>query len=436
MGFCPQCRSSGSLEEVVSTSGRAIEPVSLAGIGTISDGHRPTSIGEFDRVLGGGLVPGSVILVGGEPGVGKSTLLLHVADAVAAGAAVLLASAEESTAQVALRAARLGIRRPGVKVVAETDVEAIIAAAAMLRPALLIVDSIQTVATADADGGVGGVAQVRESAARFVAFAKQTGIVVVLVGHVTKEGSLAGPKLLEHMVDVVLQLEGDAEGGLRLLRSLKNRFGSVRQVGVFSMTDTGLDEVSDPSRALVSRYSLDAAGTVLFPSVAGRRSMLVEVQALAVASPSSPPRRSVKGVEAARVHQLIAVLQRHGGVGLAGAEVHVNIVGGIRISDPAVDLPIALAIASSHLDRPLRGVAAWGEIGLAGEVRPVVDSDQRRREAERFDPRMVVAPGDPGVRSIRQALFAADLGGARRGSKRRPGEIGLTALVDETTRSA
>jgi DNA repair protein RadA/Sms len=415
MGFCPQCRSEGSLVESIAVSaGSSMQTQSLGEIDIDEKPRRPTGLDEIDRVLGGGLVPGSVVLVGGEPGVGKSTLLLQLADAVAASGSVLLASAEESAAQVAIRAERLGLGATRLRILADGNVEAILATAAELSSALLIIDSIQTVVSEGVDGSAGGVVQVRESAARFIEYAKRTGTVVALVGHVTKEGSIAGPKMLEHMVDVVLYLEGEGDGGLRLLRSLKNRYGSVNQVGVFTMEDDGMVQVPDPSGVLVAAHRTGAAGTVLFPVVEGRRSLLCEVQALVVPTVLPQPRRSVKGIDTARVHQLLAVLERHGGLGLGKSDVHVNVVGGVRLRDPAVDLPVALAVASSILDRPLPLVAAWGEIGLTGEIRAAAYEDRRLAEATRFDPEMVLRPGTNGVGSLQEALLAAGLAAVTR----------------------
>jgi DNA repair protein RadA/Sms len=409
MGFCPQCRSEGSLVESIATSGGSLQTQILGDIDVTEMPRRPTGLDEIDRVLGGGLVPGSVVLVGGEPGVGKSTLLLQLADQVAATYPVLLVSAEESAAQVAIRGERLGLKAPELRILSDGNVEAILATATDLAPALLIVDSIQTVVTEQADGSAGGVLQVRESAARFIEFAKRTGTAVALVGHVTKEGSIAGPKMLEHMVDVVLYLEGEGDGGLRLLRSLKNRYGSVNQVGVFTMEDDGMVEVPDPSGVLVEAHRAGAAGTVLFPVVEGRRSMLCEVQALVVPTVLPQPRRSVKGIDAARVHQLLAVLERHGGFSLGKSDVHVNAVGGVRLRDPAVDLPVALAVASSILDKPLPLAAAWGEIGLTGEIRASSHAERRLAEAQRFEPEMLLRPGENGVATLLEALLAAGL---------------------------
>lgn len=394
-------------------SGRAIETRELRDISVGDKPRTATGIAEIDRVLGGGLVDGSVVLVGGEPGVGKSTLLLQMAARVAGQGPVLLASAEESPSQVALRASRLDLDSPGLHIIADSRVAAILGACVDEQPRLLIVDSIQTVTSDDAEGSAGGVVQVRESASQFIEFAKRTGTIVALVGHVTKDGAIAGPKTLEHMVDVVMYLEGEGDGGLRLLRSLKNRFGSVNQVGVFTMGDSGLDEVPDPSGVLIEAHRAGASGTVLFPMVEGRRSLLCEVQALVVPTVLPQPRRSVKGLDAARVHQLLAVLERHAHVGLGKFDVHVNVVGGVRLRDPAADLAVALAIVSSSLDRPLPLAAAWGEVGLTGEIRNAAHGDRRLEEASRFDPDLVIRPGNGGIRTIQEALMMAGLGVGR-----------------------
>ncbi len=409
MGFCPQCRTEGSLTESIAQRGPSARTTALSDISVGDKPRTPTGIAEIDRVLGGGLVSGSVVLVGGEPGVGKSTLLLQMAARVAQHGGVLLASAEESASQVALRAERLGVDVPGLRIVSDGRVEAILGACADESPDLLIVDSIQTVTVDDADGSAGGVLQVRESAARFIEYAKRSGTAVALVGHVTKDGSIAGPKMLEHMVDVVMYLEGESDAGLRLLRSLKNRYGSINQVGVFTMGDTGMAEVPDPSGVLVEAHRSGASGTVLFPMVEGRRSMLCEVQALVVPTVLPQPRRSVKGLDSARVHQLLAVLERHARFAMGKSDVHVNVVGGVRLRDPAVDLAVALAIASSVLDRPLPLAAAWGEIGLTGEIRAASHGDRRLEEASRFEPELIIRPGRDGIRTIQEALLMAGL---------------------------
>jgi DNA repair protein RadA/Sms len=413
MGFCPQCRTEGALVESIAPRAAAAQSRALTDIPVGDKPRTPTGIVEIDRVLGGGLVRGSVVLVGGEPGVGKSTLLLQMAARVAASGPVLLASAEESITQVALRAERLGLDAAGLRIVADGRVEAILSACVEEEPSLLIVDSIQTVTVANVDGSAGGVVQVRESAARFIEYAKQSGTVVALVGHVTKDGSIAGPKTLEHMVDVVMYLEGESDAGLRLLRSLKNRYGSINQVGVFTMGDAGMTEVPDPSGVLVEAHRSGASGTVLFPMVEGRRAMLCEVQALVVPTVLPQPRRSVKGLDSARVHQLLAILERHVHLATGKSDVHVNVVGGVRLRDPAVDLAVALAIASSVLDRPLPLAAAWGEIGLTGEIRAASHSERRLEEASRFEPELVIRPGKDGIRTIQEALLMAGLSAGR-----------------------
>lgn len=415
MGFCPRCGRDGALEEVSGGGGRHrrphAAPVTLAAVGAEPVRRRPVGIGEIDRVLGGGLVPGATVLLGGEPGVGKSTLLLQVAGRMAgAGGRTLLASAEESPQQVGLRAGRLGVDGDHVLVVGDRDVDAVISAAEEVRPDLLVVDSIQTVSAAEAGGAPGGVGQVRESAARLVHHAKEHGVPVVLVGHVTKTGGLAGPKVLEHAVDVVLSLEGDPERGLRMLRCLKNRFGATHQVGLFEMGDAGLREVEDPSRLLVARNGGRVPGSVVFPAVDGRRPLLVEVQALVAETTTPQPRRSVKGLEAARIHQILAVLERHAGRSFAQRDVYVSVVGGLRLRDPGADLPVAIALVSSLLDIPLGPVAAWGEVGLTGEVRSVVHGERRAAEAERLGVEVIVGPAGEGGDRIRAALARAGVG--------------------------
>ncbi len=396
MGFCPQCRGSDALQAVTAPA-RAMTrlptaPVPLPEVPVGGEPRLRTGVAEVDRVLGGGLVPGSTLLLGGEPGVGKSTLLLQLAAAVAGrGGSVLYATAEESAAQVAGRARRLGASHGGVSLLAERDVDLVVGAAAGERPDVLVVDSIQTVGS-DGVGAAGGVAQVRECTARLVRLAKEQGVVVVLVGHVTKDGAVAGPKQVEHVVDAVLYLEGETDRGLRVLRSLKNRFGPTHQAGLFEMRDAGLVPVEDPSRALVGGWTGHAPGAVVFPTVEGRRPVLVEVQALVADAGPLPPRRSVRGLDAPRVHQVLAVLHRHAGLSFASSHVYVAVAGGVRVREPAGDLAVALALASSLLDRPLGPVAAWGEVGLTGEVRPASHDARRREEASRLGISRVVAP--------------------------------------------
>ena len=309
---------------------------------------------------------------------------------------------------MALRADRIGIGPPAPRVVASTDLDDVVAAARSAGIAVLVVDSVQTIGAPDVPGTAGSVVQVREVAGRLVEFAKTTGTAVVLVGHVTKDGSLAGPKTLEHLVDVVVSLDGDPDRGMRFLRALKNRFGSVDEVGVFEMGETGLRAVPDPSAALVAAHDPEVAGTVLFPTLDGRRSVLTEVQALVVASGAPQPRRSAKGFPPARLHQVLAVLARHGGIDLSGHDVYASVVGGLRVAEPAIDLPLALALASSLVDRPVGHVAAWGEVGLTGELREVARAERRRREAERLGARSIVAPADD-LRRLGDALAAVGI---------------------------
>ncbi len=371
---------------------------------------RPTGWSEVDRVLGGGLVRGSVILLGGEPGVGKSTLLLQLVAAVAGSdTPVVVASAEESAQQVASRAHRLGLANDAIELVADDDVEAIISYTKSVRPALLVIDSIQSVGVPEILATPGGVAQVRESAVRLVRLAKTTGTCVVLVGHVTKEGGLAGPKLLEHMVDVVLYLEGDPDRGLRVLRSIKNRFGPTHMSGMFDMQSRGLVEVDDPSKAFLEGWEPDVPGTVVYPAVEGRRSVLVEIQALVLPTKQTQPRRSIRGLDAIRVNQVLAVLDRHAGLSVQESEVYLNVVGGWRLDEPGCDLPMALAVASSALDAPLGALAAWGEIGLAGEVRSIPFEARRMEELRRMGLERRVAPEGGKPMRIRQALTRAGL---------------------------
>lgn len=420
MGFCPQCLVQEPLTEDTSapvTARRRSRPTgarttALTDVGADAHERIGVGIGEFDRVLGGGLVSGSVLLLGGEPGVGKSTLLLQAAGTLAtAGKRVMLVSAEESAQQVAMRAERLSIASPSITLVADDDVDAVLAAADAEPPDLMVIDSIQTVGVGDVGGAPGGVAQIRESAARLIRFAKQRGVATVLVGHVTKEGGIAGPKLLEHMVDVVLYLEGDPDRGLRALRCLKNRFGATHVVGMFEMTGDGLGEVADPSKAFLADWESTVPGTIAFPAVEGRRSVLVEIQALTDETAYPQPRRSVRGVESARVHQILAVLARHAGIKAASSDVYINVVGGWRITEPGCDLPIALAVASSVLDRPLGAVAAWGEVGLAGEVRQVPYGARRREEALRVGLETLISPSDRRSLRVGEALAMAGLAG-------------------------
>ncbi len=417
-----QCRGCGAWNSLVETlvrepaggrqprsaqpgAARPVQPVPLGSIDEDPLARLPVGIGEFDRVLGGGLVPGSIILVGGEPGIGKSTLLLQAAATLAGslaanGGRVLYATGEESAAQVRLRAARLGIlagpSAAGIAVVAEAEVGRVVEHARTERPSVLVVDSIQT-ATVDAlDGPAGSVGQVRESAYRLMELAKDEGIAVVLVGHVTKDGSLAGPKTLEHLVDVVLALEGERYAALRLLRAAKNRFGSTEEVGVFEMGEFGLRELADPARAFLVEHATPAPGSIVALTLEGSRPLLVEVQALTAPAGYGTPRRTASGLDPNRLALLIAVLGRRAGVGLAGHDVYANLAGGLTVDEPGLDLPLALALASSGRDRPVRvATVAVGEVGLLGELRAVSGLERRLREAARlgFGRAIVPAPG-------------------------------------------
>lgn len=365
---------------------------------------------EVDRVLGGGLVPGSVLLLGGEPGVGKSTLLLQMAGAMAGkDLPVMVASAEESAQQVAIRASRLGIGEEAISLVSDDDVDAIVALAETVRPRLLVVDSIQAVGVPEISSAPGGPAQVRESAARLVRLAKTTGVSVVLVGHVTKEGGLAGPKLLEHLVDVVLYLEGDPDLGFRVLRSNKNRYGATHVSGMFDMRSDGLLEIEDPSKVFLEGWQPEVPGTVIYPAVEGRRSVLVEIQALVSRTNQPQPRRSIRGLDPTRVNQVLAVLHRHADLALFDSEVYVNVVGGWRLEEPGCDLAVAIAIASSARDIPLGKLAAWGEVGLAGEVRSIPFEARRVEELDRMGLERRIAPAGGQSLRLGEALHDAGL---------------------------
>lgn len=348
---------------------------------------------EFDRVLGGGWVAGSVTLIGGDPGIGKSTLLLQAAAAVAPKVSVLYATGEESIRQVGLRARRLGLTADSLALLAETDVERIVATATQAGTRLLVVDSIQTMAMDSVESSAGSVSQLRESAARFVQYAKSTGTAVVLIGHVTKEGVIAGPRVLEHLVDTVLYFESDAGSRFRVVRAIKNRFGAAQEIGVFSMEETGLKEVKNPSAIFLSRHPSPVSGSVVTVIREGSRPLLIEVQALVDESRAQQPRRVTVGLESNRLSLLLAVLHRHGGIALQAHDVFVNVVGGVRVSETAADLPALLAAVSSLDDHPLsQSLIAFGEIGLAGEIRPVPFGEERCREAVKHGFRQAIVP--------------------------------------------
>jgi DNA repair protein RadA/Sms len=357
----------------------AASPVALDRIAAPAESRVVSGIGEFDRVLGGGLVVGSATLIAGEPGVGKSTLVLGVAAAL--DQSTLVVSGEESLTQVKLRAERIGASS-GVSLLAARNVDQIAATIASGDFPVVVIDSIQTVAVEGVTAG--SPAQVREAAARLVAAAKSAGIALVLTGHVTKDGGIAGPKLLEHMVDVVVTIEGDPHRGLRFLRCSKNRHGSVDEVGIFEMNESGLQPVPDASATLIAGRDPSAPGSVLFSTIDGRRSLLVEVQALVVPAGTAQPRRSVKGLPPARVHQVLAVLERHATLALGRHDVYVSAMGGLRVTEPACDLAVALAVASAMTGVAVADVAAWGEVGLTGELRAVPNATRRRAEAARL----------------------------------------------------
>jgi DNA repair protein RadA/Sms len=363
-------------------AGDAPKITKLASVAAEAERRDATGIAELDRVLGGGLVAGSVVLIGGDPGIGKSTLLLQMLGALGQRVRGLYVTGEESLAQVAGRGQRLGIALEGLEALAETSIERILAEAARSKPDVLIIDSIQTIWTEQLTAAPGSVSQVRESAARLVRFAKETGTSVFLVGHVTKDGGIAGPRVLEHMVDAVLYFEGEAGSRFRVLRAFKNRFGAVNELGVFAMGDKGLREVPNPSAIFLSAHTQPTAGSAVMVMREGTRPLLVEVQALVDQSSLGNPRRVALGLEQNRLAMLLAVLHRHGGAAVYDQDVFVNVVGGIRVQETAADLPVLLAVLSSFRDRPLpEKLVAFGEVGLSGEIRPVPNGEERLREA-------------------------------------------------------
>jgi len=365
----------------------------LAELATDDSQRLLTGLAEFDRVLGGGLVAGSVTLIGGEPGIGKSTLLLQSAAAMSAQVAVLYATGEESVRQVGLRAQRLGVAGAPLRLLAETSVEQVLAQSEAAGARVLVIDSIQTMATESLESAAGSVSQLREAAARLVSHAKRSGTAVVLIGHVTKEGVIAGPRVLEHMVDSVLYFESDSGSRFRVVRAVKNRFGAANEIGVFAMDEHGLKEVRNPSAIFLSRHEEPVAGSVVTVAREGTRQMLVEVQALVDASHATSPRRVAVGLDANRIAMLLAVLHRHAGVGLHGHDVFVNVVGGVRLNETASDLPVLAAALSSLQSRALPAeLVCFGEVGLAGEIRPVPFGEERLREAAKHGFRRAVVP--------------------------------------------
>jgi DNA repair protein RadA/Sms len=380
-------------------------PVLLAEVEAEEVFRTPTGLEEFDRVLGGGLVAGSVILIGGDPGIGKSTLLLQILAGLGETRQTLYITGEESIRQVSLRAKRLQLPCQGVRILTETSLERILEVATAQRPEILVIDSIQTIFSELLQSAPGSVAQVRESAAQLVRFAKRTQTTVFLVGHVTKEGALAGPRVLEHMVDTVLYFEGDNSSRFRVIRAFKNRFGAVNELGVFAMTETGLREVRNPSAIFLSRGDEEAPGSVVMVTREGSRPLLVEVQALVDESHLPAPRRVALGLEQNRLAMLLAVLHRHGGVPIFNQDVFVNLVGGLRLSETAGDLAVALAIVSSFKDRPIpKSWVAFGEVGLNGEVRPVQNGEERIREAAKHGFTHALVPAKNVVKGINKGL--------------------------------
>ena len=393
LGQCPHCQAWNTLVEGVEPDRAAArnryaalaptQDVQMLGAVAAEELDRmPTGIDEFDRALGGGLVEGSVVLIGGDPGIGKSTLLLQSLAHLAASREVLYVSGEESAGQVALRARRLGLDVQRLPLLAEISLERICATIEARRPAVVVIDSIQTLYSEQLQSAPGSVAQVRECAAQLTRLSKQTGVSVVMIGHVTKEGTLAGPRVLEHMVDTVLYFEGDTHSSFRLVRAFKNRFGAVNELGVFAMTDRGLRGVSNPSALFLSQHAQQVPGACVLVTQEGSRPLLVEVQALVDTAHVPNPRRLSVGLEQNRLAMLLAVLHRHAGVALYDHDVFINAVGGVRIGEPAADLAVLLAIVSSLKSRPLpRGLAVFGEVGLAGEIRPAPRGQERLREA-------------------------------------------------------
>jgi DNA repair protein RadA/Sms len=432
-GRCPGCGEWNTLVEAkrsakpggrpgraASASGPAPKPVPLREVRAPRAERLLTGIAELDRVLGGGLVPGSVVLLGGSPGIGKSTLTgMALGNLAAAGAKVLYVSGEESAAQVRLRAERLGDASLSVPVLAETSVEAVLAALKAERPAVCVIDSVQTLHSEGMTGAPGSVGQVREAAGAITEVGKRIGTAVVLVGHVTKDGSVAGPRVLEHLVDCVLLFEGERERSFRTLRALKNRFGAISEVGVFEMRSGGLVEVADPSARFVGEAS-DAPGSCVLCAMEGTRPLLVEVQALVAPTEIVPPRRVATGIDRNRLAMVLAVLARHGGPSLASADVFVNVAGGVRVDEPGADLAVALALVSAHRGQPLadsdgRPLACFGEVGLTGELRFVAHPERRVAEALKFGLGPVVGPeaGEPvqglaAHRTVRSALRATN----------------------------
>ncbi|HEX7273179.1 MAG TPA: DNA repair protein RadA [Casimicrobiaceae bacterium] len=401
-GQCPHCGAWNTLVEAIvappatrfqAVSGAAAEVRPLSSVEARADPRAATGLEEFDRVLGGGLVPGGVVLLGGDPGIGKSTLLLQALAAIGASRRSLYVTGEESPEQVAMRAQRLGLVNAPVELLAEVQLETIASAIRTRRPEVVVIDSIQTLYTEALESAPGSVAQVRECAAQLTRLAKQSAITVLLVGHVTKEGAIAGPRVLEHIVDTVLYFEGDPHSSFRLVRAIKNRFGAANELGVFAMTERGLKGVANPSALFLSRHAEPVPGSCILATVEGSRPLLVEIQALVDAGQGGPPRRLAVGLDPQRLALLLAVLHRHGGVQSGDLDVFVNAVGGVRIAEPAADLAILMAITSSLKNISLSSKSVvFGEVGLAGEIRPVQRGQERLREAAKLGFRTALIP--------------------------------------------
>jgi DNA repair protein RadA/Sms len=396
-GACPSCGAAGTLSETITERGTSrggrfsASTVALAEIEPKDLERIPTGIGELDRALGGGLVPGQVVLLGGDPGIGKSTLLLQALSTARDG--VLYITGEESVEQVALRARRLGLETGGVRIAAETQLERVLGALESSRPRVGVIDSIQTLWSEALQSAPGSVAQVRECAAQLTRHAKRAGSALFIVGHVTKEGAIAGPRVLEHIVDTVLYFEGDAHSAFRLVRAVKNRFGAVNELGVFAMTEKGLRGVANPSRLFLAEHDRPVAGSCVLATLEGTRPLLVEIQALVDPAHTPNARRLSVGLEANRLAMLLAVLHRHAGIATWEQDVFVNAVGGVRIGEPAADLAVCLAVVSSFIDKPIPAkVLAFGEVGLAGEVRPAARGQERLREAAKLGFERAIVP--------------------------------------------
>ncbi|HRP34547.1 MAG TPA: DNA repair protein RadA [Gammaproteobacteria bacterium] len=399
VGQCPDCGRWNTLEE--SREAPRVRAVGWAGdaprliseVEAEVEARWPTGIGELDRVLGGGLVPGSATLIGGDPGIGKSTLLLQAAVRLAGELPALYVTGEESLRQVGMRARRIGMQAGGLQLLAETNIERLLAQAETVKPRVLVVDSIQTMHTDALQSAPGAVAQLRESSARLVRYAKQGGTAVFLVGHVTKDGAIAGPRVLEHMVDTVLYFESDVGSRFRIIRAVKNRFGAANEIGVFAMTEQGLREVPNPSSIFLSGHDGNVSGSAVMVAREGSRPLLVEVQALVDETRSGHPRRVSVGLDSTRLALLLAVMHRHAGIVTYDQDVFVNVVGGVRIMETAADLPVLLAALGSLRDRPLPGgLVSFGEVGLAGEIRPVPYGEERLREAAKHGFKRAVVP--------------------------------------------